>query len=72
VIEFMGLDRYKIGDRPMVAVRLDRDTHDFSHLIGEVVVIDGVKHKVMDVERYGHSPPWRKDEVVGLWAELAK
>lgn len=42
---------------------------DFSHLIGQLVLIDGEARKVAAVERYAHTAPWHKDEKIGLVVE---
>jgi hypothetical protein len=48
------------------AVTLDRDTRDFSHLLQRPVVIDGQPYVCIGVHRFGHQPPWRKGEHIGL------
>ena len=48
------------------AVRLDRDTHDFSHLLQQRVTIDGRSYVCIRVNRFAHAPPWRKGEHIGL------
>ena len=48
------------------SVSLDRDTSDFSHLLQRRVIIDGHGYVCIAVNRFGHAPPWRKGERVGL------
>jgi hypothetical protein len=51
------------------AVRLDRDTQDFSHLLHRRVMIDGRPYVCVAVNHFGHAPPWRKGEHIGLVVE---
>lgn len=49
-------------------VKLDRETTDFSHLMGKRVLLDGKTFLVSGVERFAHSPPWHVGEKIGLLA----
>ena len=49
---------------------LDRDTDDFAHLIGAEVIINGALVTVVGVERFAHSPPWRRGEDIGLMVKV--
>lgn len=44
--------------------------NDFSHLIGQVVRINGELRKVIAVERFMHMPPWRVGEEISLLVEF--
>jgi hypothetical protein len=48
------------------AVRLDRDTNDFAHLLHRRVVIDGRHYMCIAVNCFEHAPPWRKGEHIGI------
>lgn len=48
------------------AVTNPRECYDFDHLIGAEVLIDGQLRKVLGVERFMHSAPWRAGEKIGL------
>ena len=39
---------------------------DFTHIIGKDVEVDGIKERVIGVERFAHCPPWREGEMIGL------
>jgi hypothetical protein len=67
MISFSSLDRHAVQGRgDVLIVSLDRDTADFSHLLGHDVQIDGKVVRVVGVERFAHSPPWRAGEHIGL------
>lgn len=67
MIEFVSLDSFDLKERGKIFVTtLDRDTDDFSHLIGQVVKLDGKEVTVIAVERYAHSPPWHAGENIAL------
>jgi hypothetical protein len=64
---FKALDRYKVPDVGLlVTVELDRDTDDFSHLVGQKIVIDGKLETCFSVERFSHMPPWKQGQRVSL------
>lgn len=67
-LRFTSLERVKVRIRGMELriVANPSECHDFSHLIGAEVEIDGEKRIVGGVERYCHTPPWRKGESIGL------
>jgi hypothetical protein len=66
-VSFQSLDRFTIDGRGDVfVVALDRDTSDFAHLLNRTVLVDGRLVEVSGVERFAHSPPWRKGESIGL------
>jgi len=48
------------------AVVLDRDTPDFSHLLGQRVTIDGAQHMCIAINHFEHSPPYRKGARIGI------
>jgi hypothetical protein len=65
--EFMAAGWFEIrGVGWEAAVRLDRDTEDFSHLLRRPVIIDGRPYVCIKVTRFEHAPPWRKGEHIGL------
>ncbi len=47
----------------------ERECHDFSHLIQNLVSVDGSLYRVKGVERLMHHPPWRKGEKIVLHVE---
>lgn len=58
---------YHRASQHWVAVtRLDRDTVDFAHLIGHEVLVDGHRYLCTGVERFAHTPPFRRGEPIGL------
>jgi hypothetical protein len=64
---FTALDRFrskKVG--LLVTVELDRDTDDFSHLVGKKIVVDGKMEMCFSVERLPHAPPCKKGESISL------
>jgi hypothetical protein len=64
---FTALDRFRSKKTGLlVTVELDRDTDDFSHLVGKKIVVDGKMETCFSVERLPHAPPCRKGESVGL------
>ena len=64
---FVSLSSYTIKDRGTVyTVYLDKTVSNFSHLIGQSVVIDGTVFTCKAVERFLHCPPWYEGELVGL------
>ena len=42
---------------------------DFSHLLGESVIINRELRKVAKIERFAHCPPWREGELIGVLLE---
>jgi hypothetical protein len=65
--EFHAADWFEIKGRGWeAAVSLDRDTDDFAHLIDRRVTIDGQAYVCIGVNHFGHHPPWRKGERIGL------
>ena len=69
-MRFTSDGSFEINGRGLAyAVRLDRDTDDFAHLLGKEVEIDGVKRRCIGVERFTHSPPWYEGEAIGLLVE---
>ena len=64
---FTELDRITVREiGTMVLVDLDRDTQDFSHLLGRKIVIDGRMEYCFSVERLAHGAPWKRGERVHL------
>jgi hypothetical protein len=64
---FTELDRTVVRDLgTMVKIELDQDTHDFSHLVGKKVVIDGKLEYCFSIERLAHPAPWKRGEQVHL------
>lgn len=49
-----------------VLVDLDRETHDFQHLLGQRIAVDGLLYTCFLVNRFAHTPPWRPGEPLGL------
>jgi hypothetical protein len=65
--EFRSTEWYEAkGGGWEAAVLLDRDTSDFGHLVGRLVRIDGTSYQCIGVNHFGHSPPWRRGERIGL------
>jgi len=54
---------------PCFVTLLDRETTDFSHILGERINIDGVVYRGKFVERFLHAPPWRKGEKISIVVE---
>lgn len=48
------------------AVALDRDTSDFAHLLQRRILIDGKPYVCIGVNHFGHNPPWRRGEHIGI------
>ena len=64
---FTGLDRIVMRDiGTMVKIELDQDTHDFSHVVGKKLVIDGKLEYCFSIERLAHAAPWKRGEQVHL------
>jgi hypothetical protein len=64
---FTALDRFRSKKAGLlVTVELDRDTEDFSHLVGKKILIDGKMEMCFSVERLPHAPPCKKGESVSL------
>jgi translation elongation factor EF-Tu-like GTPase len=69
-VEFAAEDYVEIKGRGTIYTgRLDRETHDFAHLLGKKVLINGVESEVIGIERYAHMPPFRKGEAIGLFVK---
>jgi hypothetical protein len=67
---FTALDWFNIKDRGDCAcVKLDRDTRDFAHLVGQSVLIDGELFTCLGVERRAHIAPWKAGEPIALLVE---
>ena len=65
--EFRSSEWYEVkGVGWEAAVSLDRDTSDFGHLLGRGVHIDGTFYRCIGVNHFGHAPPWRQGERIGL------
>jgi hypothetical protein len=70
---FKELDRVTVRDiGTIVSVELDRDTRDFSHLLGKKIVINGRIEYCFSVERLNHRGPWKRGERVHLMIRKAK
>jgi hypothetical protein len=70
---FTELDRITVRDiGTMVSVELDQDTHDFSHLLGKKIVINGRMEYCHSVERLAHGAPWKRGERIHLLIRKAK
>lgn len=55
--------------RKTISVYNPEECHNFFHLDGSIVKIGDRLYKVKGVERFCHSPPWRKGEMIGLLVE---
>jgi hypothetical protein len=65
--EFRSSEWYEVkGVGWEAAVSLDRDTSDFGHLLGRRVHIDGTSYQCIGVNHFGHRPPFRQGERIGL------
>ena len=65
--EFKSDSRYEVGGRGQAFSVLNPVTcYNFSHLLYQQVVIDGVQYEVAGVESYAHAWPICKDEHIGL------
>lgn len=64
--EFKAIDNYLFNGRKGFYVDNIQKCYDFKWLIGEIVIIDGIRYKVTEVNRQPHSPPWRIGEEIGL------
>jgi hypothetical protein len=70
---FAALDRTRVRSLGiLVSVELDRDTHDFAHLVGQRIIIDGRLETCFSVERLGHASPWKVGERINLLIRKAK
>jgi hypothetical protein len=68
-----ALDRLSVLEiGTMVSVELDRDTHDFTHLVGKKIVIDGRMEHCFSIERLAHGAPWKQGECIHLLIRKAK
>jgi len=67
MIQFKSEDKFFINGRGMgYVVALDQDTNDFKHLLGQHVLIDGVKYQCVGVERNAKMPPFKAGEKISL------
>jgi hypothetical protein len=67
MIEFRSAGWFEVkGTGWEAAVSLDRDTHDFAHLLGRGVHIDGTFYHCIGVNHFAHPAPWRQGERIGL------
>ena len=64
---FVATDRTDVEGGVILVTTLDRDTHDFGHLIAREVLIGGNLYRCAAVERFAHHPPWRKGETIGIF-----
>lgn len=48
---------------------LDRDTGDFSHILGKDIIIDNIIFTGKRVERFAHCAPWRCGEAIAIMVE---
>ena len=55
--------------RKMTLTHLDKDTVDFSHLIGNNVLVDNLLLHCYGVEHARHGFPWIRGERIGLLLE---
>jgi hypothetical protein len=67
---FKSLYSFTVNGRPCFAVENPEQCDDFAHLIGHEIEIDGRRCKVLGVERYAHTPPFRKGEHISLLTDL--
>ncbi len=58
-----------INGRRCFAVLNKTRCHDFNHLKGATVNIDGKEEKVLGVEYFAHAPPWGEGEFITLMVE---
>ena len=66
-MELKSTGKFRIPGRGYVYTILNPiECNDFAHIIGQFVLIDGMKFKVLGVERFAHMPPWHVGESLGL------
>ena len=63
---FSPLAHFISNGHDLFTVLNDRSCQNFDHLIDSNVQIGGVTRKVIRVERFIHSPPWREGEKIVL------
>ena len=67
MVQFRSINWFEVkGVGWEAMVSLDRDTSDFSHLLDHGVHIDGMFYRCIGVNHFGHSPPWRQGERIGV------
>lgn len=66
---FRSIDFYTSARGRASVVKLDQDTSDFSHLIGQLIVVDGFTRRCVAVERFAHAEPWLAGEPIALIVE---
>jgi ABC-type antimicrobial peptide transport system ATPase subunit len=67
VYEFVSREAFEVTGRGVAyPVANPVECNDFSHLIGQVVLINGEARTVVGVERFTHAPPWREGEGISL------
>jgi hypothetical protein len=69
VFEFTSVEPVCSGRGVVYVVANPVECGDFKHLIGKYVRCDGEVRKVLNVERFAHSPPWRAGERICLLLE---
>jgi hypothetical protein len=65
-LKFKAIEMIRNRNGVTFIVDNPRECNDFLHIVGKVVEIDGERFEVLNVERFAHSPPWRKGEKIGL------
>jgi hypothetical protein len=64
---FDSVDTFHISGRGKAfVVKCPINCLDFDWLIGHDAIIDGKTYKIVGVERFMHSPPWKKGEDISL------
>lgn len=64
---FSSIDCFEITGRGFVyTVLLPETVNNFDKLIGKEMYIDNNIRTCIGVERFGHTPPWKKGEPIGI------
>ena len=69
MFEFFTGDKFTVHGNDCFPVLNPRECDDFKYLTGKTVLMNGIKRKVVSVERFAHCPPWRKGEKIALMCE---
>ncbi len=66
---YQSRGEFLINGKRCICVINKTRCHDFNHLKGAIVDIDGKEEKVLGVEYFAHAPPWGKGEKITLMVE---
>jgi len=66
MLEFISEENFKVCRGTAYVTTNPSECQNFKHLIGIEVSINGIKHIVIGIESFMHSPPWRSGEKIAL------